>query len=97
MEVDEARVGQMESHIAELPAQSMRFEKWFQEAGDQMSQMKTHMKEQDHNMEQLTHQVASNSSAVTGLQQQFKVDLQAALAAQTASLESILNKKARHE
>lgn len=101
MEVDGNRFDQMESHIAELQARSTRFEKWFHEAGEQMTNMKQHMAQQDSNMEQLTQQVASNSSALNGLQTQIKSDLQTALSAQTASLESMLlaqlAKKSRHE
>eukprot|EP00438_Fugacium_kawagutii_P029499 Skav222725 [mRNA] locus=scaffold2390:142978:151550:+ [translate_table: standard] len=89
----QGRMERMETHIVELQSQSSRFEQWFQQAGDKMNTMQTHMQKQDANFEQLSNKVQSTTVTLNGLQQQIKQDLQAALSSQTEAIQDMLAKR----
>ena len=88
------------SEIAEMRAQHRKYDQWFNQASDRIGALETHLHQQGSQIAELGDAMKTQAQASTSLQTQMqtlhssvKNDLQAAMDAQTARLESLFAEK----
>ena len=88
------------SEIAEMRAQHRKYDQWFNQASDRIGALETHLHQQGSQIAELGDAMKTQVQASTSLQTQMqtlhssvKNDLQAAMDAQTARLESLFAEK----
>lgn len=102
MDSDDSRMAQMEASISELQAQSSQFAGWFSEAGERMQSLSHQVSSQESQLVELTNKVTRTDQrteqlhqTVGKLRQDFQHDLEASMARQLESMESLLSKRPR--
>ena len=110
-ETDDTRLLQIESNLVELQHQSQKYEQWFQESAERVTQLQSTLAEQGHAIEGVRHSVQVQQQNYSGLQNAFQalknsvrtecreatIAQQNAIAKQTEQLEAMFSKKFRHE